>query len=74
MLLFNYGSLDAVGTLVSRGGGIFFHSKGTWGCAVRKCILLELLLQPSFLAILFDLSLAKGMLIGNFGQRNIKLW
>ena len=36
------------------GGGGFFHSKGTWGCAAREGILF----RPS--------SLAKGVLFGNF--------
>ena len=73
------------------GGGGFFHSKGTWGCAARKGILY--LFKPSslakgilfanfvhlvwarvsFLAILVDFSLGKGMRFGNFCQRNVKL-
>ena len=36
------------------GGGGFFHSKGTWGCAALKGILFR------------TASLAKGMLFGNF--------
>ena len=40
----------------SRGGGGFFHSKGTWGCAAREGILF----RPS--------SLAKGVLFGNFNR------
>ena len=58
-----------------RGGGGFFHNKGTWGCAARK----GMLFQPSSLAkgILFanfrPFSLGKGILFGNFGQRNVKL-
>ena len=39
-----------------RGGGGFFHSKGTGGCAARKGILF----RPS--------SLAKGVLFGNFNR------
>ena len=38
----------------SRGGGGFFHSKGTWGCAAREGILFR------------TSSLAKGVLFGNF--------
>ena len=38
------------------GGGGFFHSKGTWGCAAREGILF----RPS--------SLAKGVLFGNFNR------
>ena len=35
-----------------------------------------LLVSPRvcFLAILVNFSLGNGMLIGNFGQRNVKLW
>ena len=42
--------------VASRGGGGFFHSKGTWGCAAREGILF----RPS--------SLAKGVLFGNFNR------
>ena len=38
------------------GGGGFYHSKGTWGCAARKSILFR------------TSSLAKGILFGNFSQ------
>ena len=44
------------GDLLARGGGGFFHSKGTWGCAAREGILF----RPS--------SLAKGVLFGNFNR------
>ena len=37
-------------------GGGFFHSKGTWGCAAHKGILLR------------TSSLAKGILFGNFSR------
>ena len=41
---------------VFTGGGGFFHSKGTWGCAARE-------------GILFRTSgLAKGVLFGNFSR------
>ena len=42
--------------LKSRGGGGFFHSKGTWGCAAREGILFR------------TSSLAKGVLFGNFSR------
>ena len=38
------------------GGGGFFHSKGTWGCAAREGILF------------WTSSLAKGVLFGNFSR------
>ena len=38
------------------GGGGFFHSKGTWGCAAREGILFR------------TSSLAKGVLFGNFSR------
>ena len=38
------------------GGGGFFHSKGTWGCATRKGILF------------WTSSLAKGVLFSNFSR------
>ena len=41
---------------VFHGGGGFFHSKGTWGCAAREGILF----RPS--------GLAKGVLFGNFNR------
>ena len=41
---------------ITGGGGGFFHSKGTWGCAAREGILF----RPS--------SLAKGVLFGNFNR------
>ena len=40
----------------ARGGGGFFHSKGTWGCAARESILFR------------TSSLAKGVLFGNFSR------
>ena len=59
----------------ARGGGGFFHSKGTWDVPpARVCFF-----KPSSLAkgILFanfrPFSLGKGILFGNFGQRNVKL-
>ena len=42
--------------LVCKGGGGFFHSKGTWGCAAREGILFR------------TSSLAKGVLFGNFSR------
>ena len=39
-----------------KGGGGFFHSKGTWGCAARKGMLFR------------TSSLAKGVLSGNFSR------
>ena len=44
------------------GGGGFFHSKGTWGCAAHKGILFG------------TSSLAKGMVFDNFGQMDVKIW
>ena len=41
---------------IPRGGGGFFHSKGTWGCAASKGILFR------------TSSLAKGVLFGNFSR------
>ena len=57
------------------GGGGFFHSKGTWGCAAREGILFRTssLAKGVLLATLVELSLGKGMLFGNFGQRDIKI-
>ena len=57
------------------GGGGFFYSKGTWGCAARKGMLFRTssLAKGVLLAILVELSLGKGMLFGNFGQRNVKI-
>ena len=40
----------------THGGGGFFHSKGTWGCAAREGILFR------------TSSLAKGVLFGNFSR------
>ena len=42
--------------LHDHGGGEFFHSKGTWGCAAREGILFR------------TSSLAKGVLFGNFSR------
>ena len=56
----------------STGGG-FFHGNGTWGCAARK----GTLFWTSSLAKgmrLDNVSLGKGMLFGNFGQRLVKFW
>ena len=57
------------------GGGGFFHSKGTWGCAARKGMLFKLssLAKGILFANFSPFSLAKGILFGNFGQRNVKL-
>ena len=41
---------------LNHGGGGFFHSKGTWGCAAREGILFR------------TSSLAKGVLFGNFSR------
>ena len=41
---------------IDHGGGGFFHSKGTWGCAAHKGILF------------WTSSLAKGILFGNFSR------
>ena len=43
-------------TSIHGGGGGFFHSKGTWGCAAREGILFR------------TSSLAKGVLFGNFSR------
>ena len=71
------------------GGGVVFHSKGTWGCAVSKGIVFRTssLAKVSLLAILVEFSLGKGMLLvilvefsrgkgmffGKFGQRDVKI-
>ena len=49
-----WSEITIIGGWNNRGGGEFFHSKGTWGCAARK----GTHLQTS--------SLAKGILFGNF--------
>ena len=57
------------------GGGAFFHSKGTWGCAARKGTHFQTFLsfQVYTLSNCSPFSLGKGMPFGNFGQRNFKL-
>ena len=57
------------------GGGGFFHSKGTWGCAARKGMLFQTFLpsQGYTFCQFYPFSLGKGILFGNFGQRNVKL-
>ena len=52
----NYNQTISQTTGLPTGGGGFFHSKGTWGCAVHKGILLS------------TSSLAKGILLGNFSR------
>ena len=47
----------AVTTTGGGGGMVFFHGKGTLGCASRKVILSG------------NFSLGKGMLFGNFGKK-----
>ena len=51
----------------------FFHSNGTRGCAACK----GTLFRTSSLAKgmrLGDVSLGKGMLFSNLGQRQVKFW
>ena len=57
------------------GGGGFFHSKGTWGCAAHKGILFRTssLAKGILLGNFIDFSLGKGMLCGNFGQSTVKI-
>ena len=78
---------SAVQRNLPKGGGGFFHSKGTWGCAARKDILFKLssLADGIRFANFSPFSQGKGMLFGNFsrfwqgmlfgnfGQRNVKL-
>ena len=58
----SFSSLNVNGKIVTgegelaHGGGGFFHSKGTWGCAAREGILFR------------TSSLAKGVLFGNFSR------
>ena len=47
---------QAYASYIDHGGGGFFHSKGTWGCAAHKGILFR------------TSSLAKGILFGNFSR------
>ena len=60
---------------VHHGGGGFFHSKGTWGCAAREGILF----RTSSLAkgVLFGnfsrVRSRQGYVFGNFGQRDVKI-
>ena len=48
--------MDENSSCLAHGGGGFFHSKGTWGCAARKGILFR------------TSSLAKGVLFSNFSR------
>ena len=60
-------------SLIRTTGVGFFHSKCTWGCAAPK----GTLFRTSSLAKGIrpgNVSLGKGMLFGNFGQRLVKFW
>ena len=60
-------------SLITQGG--FFHNKGTWGYAARKGIHFRTssLAKGILSEILVEFSPSKGMLFGNFGQRNVRL-
>ena len=57
--------------LAAKKHGVFFHSKGAWGCAAP----MGTLFRTSSLAKgirLCNVSPGKGMLFGDFGQRLVK--
>ena len=71
--LFRMNTKASPETLHYNHGGGLFHSKGTWGCAAPK----GTIFRTSSLAKgirLGNVSLGKGMLFGNFGQRLVKFW
>ena len=52
-------------------GGLFFHSKGTWGCSTRQRVhffKLSSLAKGIRFANFSPFSLGKGMLFGNFSR------